>query len=285
MFYEGQEISSKVRRSFNTLKNHIIFIFAVKPSLHIVINVLKSLLLIFLPIFIRIPLFQKLTHEYFTIKLKDYQLFTNVPSIHLASEIYLGEEHEAYQEFRLQKGIIVVDVGAHYGFYSIKAASLGALKVIAIEPHPQNFQILSYNKHQNNATNVILYNIALSDSEKQLKFYVGPSSTSGTIVEEQVNNHPIDFDGEYLTVKTRTLDSILAEERISPTIIKIDVEGAELQVLHGAINCLKSSQVKLVVECHSALLTQQVRHFLIACGFQKIAGKKRIGGYILYASK
>jgi len=76
-------------------------------------------------------------------------------------------EFNILEYFKPQVGWIVVDVGAHVGWYTliagIKVGPKG--KVLAIEPEPRNFSILCRNIHDNRLNNVISLRIALSDSD------------------------------------------------------------------------------------------------------------------------
>lgn len=117
---------------------------------------------------------------------------------------------------------VVYDVGANVGFYSLLAAKRGA-RVIACEPDPANVKLLARHIELNRA-NVAIEQVAVCEREGVESFSCGgPEGSLGK--------------GE-MQVRTIKLDSLLACYPV-PTIIKIDVEGAEWRVLEGAREILK----------------------------------------------
>src|ERR687884_1985050 len=89
-------------------------------------------------------------------------------------------ENEIIELFRPKQGDIVVDVGAHIGRYTIIASKrVGANgKVIAIEAHPGNYEMLNRNIKLNNLSNVIALNYAVYSKEETIKLYL-PSAGRG----------------------------------------------------------------------------------------------------------
>ena len=145
---------------------------------------------------------------------------------------------------QLSKGDVFIDIGAHIGKYSfLSAKKVGANgKVIAVEPNPIAFKALKSGIKENRLANVIPLNIAVSNNNAIIQFYLFRSSVgSGMKVSE----------GSYNTifVKSMTLDTlvnILKLNRVN--FIKIDVEGAELEVLMGAMNTLINYKPQLIIE-------------------------------------
>src|SRR5437763_1822635 len=76
--------------------------------------------------------------------------------------------------FLPKDGDIVVDIGAHIGLYTIISSKRVGFngKVIAIEAHPENFEILNRNIQLNQLTNVIALNYAVYSEEERLKLYL-----------------------------------------------------------------------------------------------------------------
>jgi FkbM family methyltransferase len=130
----------------------------------------------------------------------------------------------------LPAGGTFVDVGANKGDFSLIAARTAGPegRVIAFEPGPENATWARKSVELNGYPNVELLEVALSDSEGEAKLHLGRRSGWHSLV-----SRPVDQDT--ITVRTRTLDTVLAE-RGSPTVdmLKIDVEGSELAVLRGA---------------------------------------------------
>jgi len=189
--------------------------------------------------------------------------FFNIPmQIFLPSstDIYLtgGKSHISeiklakYLINQLEEGDIFLDVGAHYGYFSLLASVLvgSAGKVIAFEASPNTFEILKKNKSQR--SNMLAFNKAVSDAEGTLRMYEFPNlySEYNTLDARQFNQEAWfkEYQPTVVEVPAETLDRFLQKEKVHPTIIKIDVEGAEYKVLTGAKNYLTQYSPSIVME-------------------------------------
>jgi FkbM family methyltransferase len=142
----------------------------------------------------------------------------------------------------LRRGILV-DVGAHYGLYTVRLARHFE-QVWAFEPHPLNHEVLVRNIRANGLRNVLPLRLALwdTDGEGVLELVPGndPSQTSGRFrVSEK---------GGTLVVPVRRLDALDPPE---VSYIKVDVEGRAHRVLGGALNTLKKYGPAIQIEYHS----------------------------------
>jgi len=157
--------------------------------------------------------------------------------------------------FRPKEGDIVVDVGAHIGKYNIIASKMVGSKgkVIAIEAHPVNYDILKHNIVINKLSNVIALNYAVHSTETLVKLYEPGQEEGFTIYNTIMTDRTSLNNQKYIEVKADTLDSLLLENGIKEVNwIKIDVEGAEYEVLKGATNILSSSKdISLLIEIHN----------------------------------
>lgn len=133
----------------------------------------------------------------------------------------------------LKAGATFIDVGAHYGFYSLLAACLTGEKgrVLALEAGPRNFELLKANLEA--CPNAAALHTAASDHNGSLTFYEFP-----TLYSEYNSAVPPPSDQARLRPRTvevpcRRLDDLLFEKGLQPDLIKIDVEGAENLVLRG----------------------------------------------------
>src|SRR5215216_3171654 len=183
--------------------------------------------------------------------------------------------------FTPKNGDIVIDVGAHIGPYTLKASKLVGLngKVVAIEAAPDNFDILNRNIQLNKLTNVIALNYAVYSKEDKIRLYLlkvdKSSYTKYNIVmidRAQYNN-----EKNFVEVKANTLDYLLQSNGIKHeqvNWIKIDVEGAEFDVLKGAKNILsKSGNISLLIEIHNltthnTTLYEPIKEFLNSYNFK-----------------
>jgi FkbM family methyltransferase len=128
-----------------------------------------------------------------------------------------------------ERASLFVDIGAHYGFFTLHAASRRPdLKIIAVEPASSNFDILNRNISLNNLKNVQTRNIAISDTDGEEPFHVFDAS----------DNRGLHLHGQSRLlrtemVQTRTVDALLSNAKVGPLVIKIDTEGHEPASLAG----------------------------------------------------
>jgi FkbM family methyltransferase len=164
-------------------------------------------------------------------------------------------ETDIVKLFCPKEGDIVVDVGAHIGKYTIIASKMVGSKgkVIAIEAHPVNYDILKKNIVINKLSNVIALNYAVYSTEILVKLYEPGQEQGFTIYNTIMTDRISSNSQKYIQVKANTLDSLLLENGINQVNwIKIDVEGAEYEVLKGANSILSSSKdISLLIEIHN----------------------------------
>jgi len=166
-----------------------------------------------------------------------------------ASILMLSPTYEWWMSryLRPKCGDVFVDVGAHIGKYVIPTAKVVGESglVIAIEPHPENYALLNKNIKLNGLKNVVTLNLAVWREDCKLKLFVGESSGCHSL-REDVTGHTT---SKYIVVEARKLDTILKDFNLkSVDFVKIDVEGAEIEVLEGMKDILKNHAPKVVVE-------------------------------------
>jgi FkbM family methyltransferase len=142
---------------------------------------------------------------------ENYNVFLNISESPMMYERALGQfEVPTFQdiEHRLTPGMTFVDVGANKGDYSLFAGHLlGASgHVIAVEPVPDNTYWIRRSIEKNGLRNIHVADVALSDRNGEATFFLGAKSGWGSLV----GKHLEVGNGE-ITVKTRTLDSMLPE--------------------------------------------------------------------------
>jgi FkbM family methyltransferase len=168
-----------------------------------------------------------------------------------------GREEQIIQHFKPVEGDTVIDVGANVGRYTILSSKIVGIKgrVIAIEPDPNTFQILKKNLELNKCANVTAINCAAySEDLESLRLFC-PLRDSGrsiynTVMEQRTTTE------KFINVPAAKLDSIvqqdfaLSEHKVN--WIKIDVEGAEFEVLKGAEEILsRSKDLSVLIEVHN----------------------------------
>jgi len=141
--------------------------------------------------------------------------------------------------------IIFIDVGAHIGKYSILFADL-VHKVIAIEPDPRNYTVLRYNIKLNKISNVVTLQVAASSRKDRVKLIIDNVYTAHSHVavgKEETSTH-------HVIVQALPLDVLLEQLGLISTtmyyVLKIDVEGHEIDVLKGAQRILRKTKIMLV---------------------------------------
>jgi FkbM family methyltransferase len=167
-------------------------------------------------------------------------------------------EDDIIERFIPKEGDIVVDVGAHVGRYAIIASRrVGANgKVIAIEASPINFELLNRNTDVNHLTNIINLNYAVYSNETKINLYL-QSERGYTIYNTVMVGRARTEEDRFVTVNANTLDNLLMQQQngishADINWIKIDVEGAEFEVLKGATSILsKSKDITLLIEIHN----------------------------------
>lgn len=140
-----------------------------------------------------------------------------------------------------------LDIGANVGYYSLAVASSHSnLRVSSFEPNPDTFELLRGNIERSSlASRVAAYNFGLdSISRDDAVLYVPPATGSGGA--SLVDLHPEEGPARLKNVELRSLDSLVLDP--VPDLMKIDVEGAELGVVHGAMKCIDRTRPTIFIE-------------------------------------
>ena len=167
----------------------------------------------------------------------------------------------------LREGMSVWDVGAHAGYYTLLcAAAVGPSgRVLAVEADPDNAQRCRRNIERNELAHAAVLHCAAWSADGSIRFTRSTAgrmsgkptacATPGTLAE-----------AEQIAVPARTLDSIAGSHSL-PDLIKMDVEGAELEVLRGAPQILSARRPVLLIELHSGELHRRVAEWLGGFGY------------------
>ena len=158
----------------------------------------------------------------------------------------------------LSEGDTVVDVGAHWGYYTLLAASLCGSRgrIFAFEPHPANFALLTKSVKANALTSVVTVQKAVSDcigeAKLSLSRYSVGHSICGVPAYWSVSS---DYCKDSLNVEVTSLDAFFPRGALRPRVVKIDVEGAEPRVLRGMHSLMESnSSLVLIAEYNPSYL-------------------------------
>jgi FkbM family methyltransferase len=157
--------------------------------------------------------------------------------------------------------VCILDVGANFGDFSALATEVLGLrsKVWAFEPLPANFEAL--NKRFSTTPQVTTLNSAVGNTSGYLPFFVdGPTSTIGSLVPRKLEHEGV-IMAPQVTVPVVTLDAWVESQGITHVhLLKVDVEGADLDVLKGATELLNKGKISLIQFEFSAAQID-ARHF------------------------
>jgi len=142
----------------------------------------------------------------------------------------------------------ILDVGAHYGWYTLYLASLIGSRgiVFAIEPSESVFEILKRNTEINNLQNVRFYKLPLSDKREMANMVIrGPCPWEPrymAVNESEATNR------NKMSVGAVPFDELNEKEAIKPNIVKIDVHGVWRKVIEGMKSSIRKDVQHLYLE-------------------------------------
>lgn len=149
----------------------------------------------------------------------------------------------------------MIDAGAHVGLFSL-IASQHAERVVALEPDPINHDVLTLNRRLNHADRIVIEHAALWSEDGEMPFQTSWHSTGGSIGE-----------GGEVRVRTRSLDSLIAEHG-DVELLKLDIEGAEFEVLPAARELRRVNRIVAELHLHEPGAERPIVRALEASGFQ-----------------
>lgn len=209
--------------------------------------------------------------KYFLIKFKGGKIYLNLKE----SPMMLQRAFGVYEPYKfklfhdlVKKEMTVIDVGANKGCFSLLSAKLmnDCGRVLSFEPEPINCEWITRSIDANNYKCITLFQMALSDSDGKADLYIGEKSGFHSLISIAGNA------GQKITVIQKRLDTILSENKISKVdLIKIDVEGAELQVLKGAVETIKqNNNLKIILDLHpqKGVDIYEIYDFLLQHGYK-----------------
>jgi len=204
-----------------------------------------------------------------------------------AKSIYLKMAQGDYENYLLEsllkhsaiKNKTIWDIGAHVGYHSLLFAKYAGPNglVIAFEPNPKNREIFRNNleNNKNLASNIILKEEALADEIGLSKMLISRSgyqtSSSGGYLHDVMPPLAKESYKNFTSqeIKINTIDNLIKTEKLPiPDLMKVDVEGAELKVLEGALNTLRSKKPILAIEIHSILMMFYLQKLLLDLNYQ-----------------
>jgi FkbM family methyltransferase len=191
------------------------------------------------------------------------KMYVDCNATALGLRLWMNGTHEKLEtelfEKMAQDSMVVVDIGANIGYYTLIAARLVGKKgtVYAFEPEPSNYKLLCENIAINGYANIVPIQKAVSNTSGKAKLYVDKAiGDVSSFAKDNVLTHSKNVD--CLEVETITLDDFfertVGDDRID--LMKIDVEGAEELVIDGAERVLRNNRLKIFMEFMPDQLTK-----------------------------
>jgi FkbM family methyltransferase len=184
---------------------------------------------------------------------------------------YCNGDHEPWVQDVIAKylkpGDCFYDVGAHTGFFCLLAARKVGPKgeVVGLEADPENAALLRANAARNGMGCVRVVEAAAWSRAGQLKVRREFNAANGT--QGHVTENASD-DAQEITVDSCSLDDLLFARGMGrPQLLKIDVEGAEWEVLRGAERTLRELRPAILCEVHKSEDIDPIRDFLASFGY------------------
>lgn len=147
------------------------------------------------------------------------------------------------QEYIKNKDII--DAGAFTGDTSLPLSKRTTKNVYAFEPFKDSFEILKKNISNNNIENIIPVNKSLGNINGERSLFLSGDNVQGITSDATLRN----YDNE-IKVQETTIDTFVEENNLEVGFITIDIEGAEMDLLEGAINTIKTQKPLLYISMY-----------------------------------
>jgi FkbM family methyltransferase len=158
---------------------------------------------------------------------------------------------------RVHRGELCVDVGAHLGNHTVFFAKICGMRVLAFEPQPDIYEILRRNVELNGVDEqVTTFNLALGEADGR--------GTLTRALPHNTGSARLRLD-EAGSIRVATLDEHVGDRKVS--LIKIDVEGFELEVLKGAERTIARDMPIICAEAAEEQNRQQLEAFLSPRGY------------------
>jgi FkbM family methyltransferase len=180
----------------------------------------------------------------------------SIPAIQLLNFGDYEPDERAILFHLLQPGMNVFDIGANVGWYSLLIAkNIPGSSLYAFEPIPSTFSSLKANIEINSFSNVCAFNYGISDQDGQNVFYFSPEISGAASGANILGSDTVDK----IACRVRPLDDVWRELGVRVDFIKCDVEGAELFVFRGGMQCITSD--------HPIILSEMLRKWSAKFGY------------------
>lgn len=168
----------------------------------------------------------------------------------------LAPQSEAYiwRYLKPHTGDTFLDIGAHLGRYSFQVSKIVGPSglVIAVEPCLDNFRALLTGIQANDLRNILALNVAAWDHDCRLRLYKGHASTDHSVKEDRGLG--------YVDVQARAMNHLIRGIDIKRLEwIKIDAEGAEIEILRGLADTIRKYAPRIILETFDSNKTAMLK--------------------------
>lgn len=192
----------------------------------------------------------------------DYKMYLDVKDAGISRSLLLYAQRELDHKVMLEEivkpGMNIFDIGANIGYYVLMEKKLlnGSGSVTAIEPSPTNTDLLKMNMSLNNVSDVSVYTMAISNKVEKKDFYLAKQSNLNTF--HATGTGVTHLSGKVISVDTATVPSLSKQINIKPDLIRMDVEGHEVEVIDGMIDAIDHEGIKpsIIFETHLTRYTE-----------------------------
>ena len=164
----------------------------------------------------------------------------------------------------LKPGDVFYDIGANVGYYTLLGAKLigNTGTVVSVEPALRNICLLNRHLALNRLSNVQIVSAASADHGGLRRFVFGNNYAVGHLAFEEAVGQSAAIDPLTFIVPVVSIDSIYETTGLASKVVKIDVEGAEFEVLRGSVKVISSCRPTIILSTHSEKLKAQCKEFL-----------------------
>lgn len=204
-------------------------------------------------------------------------------SIKAYTGIFRENEHCKVPDFPSKNDSTILDIGANEGFFTLRAREMAPrARIVAVEPNISAFRVLKKNVQSNGLKNILIVNKAITSRTGKITFEIvkGHTSVGGLRVYKKYRHRG---QLERIVVPSITLERLCKLHAIeSVDLLKIDVEGSELEILDSSREILPSIK-KVVVEYHEN--RESVKELMVKNGFAvKRMEKKKYCGDVYFVN-
>lgn len=171
----------------------------------------------------------------------------NLTELSVLESVFINREYSDY--FPFYQNVTIVDIGAHFGYFSLFAACNSGKdsKIIAVEPDKRNYKQLEKNISDCNADNISIFNYAAGDRSGHTRLYQGKNPNHSIVPGYLLLDRNPDFD----EVEVKTLEEIVRENNLTQIdFLKMDCEGAEYTIIESTPDTILDRIKTISMEFH-----------------------------------